>query len=125
MLPLESRRDAMKGQGLLKAVIGQNPDDVAALTADIGTEKTKAAEAYAEIERLGQERRAAADFEAARAIDERIARCRWQIEHADAVIPELERRLSVAKAERQAEAIVRHHKAANRAYRKLRGAIDV
>ena len=108
---------------LLK-VIGNGPDEIAELEELIAAERRKGAEASAELERLDEERRRAPDFESARAVDEAIARCRWQMEHADALLPELGRQLSVLKAQRQAAAAVRHHKAAERVFRKLRVAID-
>lgn len=111
-------------RGLLKVVTGQNNDDVAALAAEIAAEKTKAAAACEEIENLQAARCTAESFERARELDEVIARARWIVEHADAVIPSLEGRLSILKAERQADGIVRHYKAAERAYRKLRAAVD-
>ena len=47
----------MKGAQLLKVFTGQPGDDGAALAAEIDAEKTKAAEACAELDRLETERR--------------------------------------------------------------------
>ena len=71
-------------------------DDVAALEAQIAAEKDKAIQAHAELERLEAAHRAAADYEAATALDHAIAQQRWTIRHADNVIPELESRLAAA-----------------------------
>lgn len=114
----------MKGRQLLQVITGQAADDVAALTAEIEAEKAKASEACAKLEWLELEPKTADTFQAARALDEQITQARWTIERADTVIPHLEGRLSVARAEKQAAGIIRHHKAAERAYRKLRVAID-
>lgn len=113
-------------RSMLRAITGQQDPaaEVAAIAAEIEAEKRAAAEASAELDRLDEERRHAPDFDSARAVEEAIARARWQIEHAEAVMPELQRRLSVLKGQRQAAAIVKHHRAAERCYKKLRVAID-
>ena len=95
-------------RGLLKVVTGKSGDDVADLTAQIEAEKAKAREAYAAIERLEGERRTAASFEAARAIDDEIARLRWVIERADAAIPSLEEQLADARWEQREAAFGKH-----------------
>jgi hypothetical protein len=94
---------------LLKVVTGKSGNDVADLTAQIEAEKAKASQAYSDIERLGSARRTAESFEAARAIDDEIARLRWVIERADATIPSLEEQLADARWE-QREAAFRKHK---------------
>src|SRR5205823_11946274 len=94
-------------RGLLK-VIGKG-DDVAEFAGQIEATKAAASKAYADIERLETERRSAETFEAARAIDDEIARLRWVIERADATIPGLEAQLADSRWE-QREVAFRKHK---------------
>lgn len=115
----------MKGRQLLQVITGQSPAaEVAAIAAEIEVEKRKASEACAKVEWLERERKTADSFEAARALDERLAEARWVIEKADQLIPHLESRLKAARAEHQAEGMARHRRAAEKAYRKLKVAIE-
>lgn len=111
-------------RGLLKLVTGQKVDDVAALAAEIDAEKRKAADACTEIERIEVEQRNADSYDKARELDEAIARARWQVEHADAVLPDLERRLSAAKAEQLAAGIARHESILRKRYPQFRAALQ-
>src|SRR4051812_42780620 len=95
-------------RGLLKVVDKFKAEGAADLVARIEAEKTKAIQAYSEIDRLETERRSAETFEQARAIDDQISRLRWAIDRADAAIPELEARLAEVKFEDRAAAFRKH-----------------
>jgi uncharacterized coiled-coil protein SlyX len=115
----------MNGRQILKVITGQQPgDEVAAIAGELDIGRRKGAEASSRLESLKLERKTANDFAAAKALDDQIAEAEWTIERAAALLPHLESKLKAARAERQAEGIVRHYKAAERAYRKLRVAID-
>ena len=109
-------------RGLLKVVDKFKAEGAAELTAQIEAQKQAGRQAYADIERLETERRSAETFEAARAIDDEIARLRWAIERADATIPDLEARLADVKWEDRAAAFRKHKRLLAEAARK---AIDL
>jgi hypothetical protein len=105
-------------RGLLKVVTGKSGNDVADLTARIEADKAKASQAYSDIERLEDKRRTAESFEAARAMDHEIDRLRWEIERADAAIPELEEQLADARWEQRVAAFRKHKRLLTAAARK-------
>jgi hypothetical protein len=106
---------------ILKAMLKR--DEPADLERHIAALKAEASEASAEIERLNQERRFAASYDEARAIDDRMARQIWITEHAAALLPELELRLAAARAADQAAALARHKDALLELYPRLKAAI--
>jgi hypothetical protein len=119
-----NREDVMKGAQLLRVFTGQPVDDVAALAAELEAEKERAAEACARLDWLKLERKTADSFEAARALDEEVAKAQWTIERADAVLPHLEGRLKAARAEHQAAALARHQAILRKRYPKFRAALQ-
>jgi hypothetical protein len=111
-------------RGLLKVVEKFTGDGAAELAAQIEDAKRRGSEAYSEIERLEGERRGAETFEAASAIDDLIARLRFEIERLDRWVPELEERLADAKWEEREAAFAKHKKALIAATRKAIPAIE-
>ena len=99
-------------------------DDAAALQQQIAALKSEAAEACAEIERLEAERVLADNYEAASSLDERIKRQRWVLQHADAVLPELELRVAALRQVEQAAALARHKAAVAGFVPKLSAAVE-
>ncbi len=108
---------------VVEKVLKRGRDDVAALQQRIAALKAEAAAAVAEIEKIEGERTLADSYEAAGQLDERCRRLRWTIEHAAALLPDLEARLARATAEKRQTALARHRAIAAEAYRKLRGAV--
>jgi hypothetical protein len=106
---------------IVKAIL--KPDDPAELERQIAALKAEAAEASAEIDRLKDERRFAASYDEARAIDDRMARQMWATEHAAATLPSLELRLAARRAADQAAALARHKTALVDLYPQLKQAI--
>jgi hypothetical protein len=106
---------------IVKAML--NRDDPAELERQISALKSEAAAASAEIERLNQERRFAATYDEARALDERVARQTWVTEHTAALLPQLELRLAAARAADQAAALARHKDALLEVYPRLKAAV--
>src|SRR5436305_9186331 len=99
-------------------------DRLADIEARLGIERTKAGAAAQELQGLEQRRRLADDYDQARALDEAIARARWVIERAEAVIPQLEAERDAALADCRREALARHRAAIAKIYPRLRRAID-
>jgi len=118
----------MRRTGLLQVIKttinGAPADQLADIEAQLRAEKTNVAAAVRELEQLEQQRRLAADYDAARGLDEALARARWTIERADAVIPPLEAELAAALADRRREALARHRAAIAKIYPRLRVAIE-
>jgi hypothetical protein len=104
-------------------VTGQSADDVVVLAAEIDAEKAKASEARAEISRLEAAHRTAQSYDEARKLEDALARARWQHEHSGGILPDLERRLQLAKAEHQAAALARHQAILRKRYPKFRAAL--
>jgi hypothetical protein len=100
-------------------------ESVARLQSKIEAEKTRAAEACNEIERLNASKLDAENYEAVEVIDRRIAKQRWIIAHAEKLLPELEARLAAAKAEALKKAIARLLIDRRALYLRLRAAIEV
>src|SRR5437870_806238 len=111
-------------RGLLKLVDTIMSEGAAELAALIEETKRKGSEAYTEIERLEGARRSAASFEAARAIDDTIARLRWVIDRADAAIPALEEQLADAKWDEREAAFEKHKRLLMAVARKSFSAIE-
>src|SRR5207248_10912262 len=74
-------------------------DRLADTEARLGSERAKAGAAAQEVQDLEQRRRLADDYDQARAVDEAVARARWVIERAEAVIPRLEAERDAAHAD--------------------------
>jgi hypothetical protein len=98
-------------------------DDTGALQQQITALKAEGADASAEIDRLKRERVAAASYEEARELDERIARQIWVTEHCAAALPQLELQLDAARALEQAAALARHKVVLLEIYPKLKTAV--
>ena len=92
---------------VVKAML-KGGDDPATLQQRIDAVKAEAAAACVEIERLQSERALAPDYEAAPAIDERVRREQWKVEHADATLPVLEREFAALRTVHQARALAHH-----------------
>lgn len=105
-------------------VQGAPIDQLAAIEARLEAEKENAAAAARELEQLEQQRRLADDYDAARALDESIARARWTIERSEALIPALEGERDAALAERRREQLARHKAVISKLYPRLRRAIE-
>src|SRR5271166_1716350 len=98
-------------------------EDFAALQQEIQRVKAEGAAACAEIERLEQERALCPSYQAALELDGRCKELRWTVDHARAVLPDLEQRLARAAAEKRQAGLARHHAIAAQCYRKLRAAL--
>lgn len=98
-------------------------EDIAGLQQEIERLKAEGAAACAEIEQLEQLRALAPSYDAAVAGDERCKQLRWTVDHANAVLPELEARLAQAMAARHQAAITRHRAIGAQVYRQLRAAL--
>src|SRR6202011_5600419 len=81
----QSAEDAMRRTVLqvIKTMHGSPTDQLTDLDARIQAERTNAAGAIGDLEELAQARRVADDYDAARALDEKIARAQWAIERAE------------------------------------------
>ena len=84
---------------MMKSVVGAG-DDVGLLTGEIESTRAKGIAASAELERLEQARLVAEDYDAAKVIEARIDRVRFEVEKLAAALPLLENRLSIARAAR-------------------------
>ena len=104
----------------VRNMVGGTEDDIAELEAQIAAERDKAVEAYAEIERLEQARRAASSYQAAATFEAAVKRHQWVVAHADEVIPELESRLAEARGARQHEAVNRHRNIARQLFPRMK-----
>src|SRR5690349_19836579 len=103
---------------------GGAQDRLARIEARLQAERMTAADALRELEQLEAQRRLADDYDAARALDDAVARARWTIERADALIPSLEAERASALADHRREALAKHRADIAKIYPRLRGAIQ-
>ena len=108
---------------VVKRLMPGKAEDFAALQHEIQRVKAEGAAACAEIERLEQERALCPSYQAALELDGRCKELRWTVDHARAVLPDLEQRLARAAAEKRQAGLARHHAIAAQCYRKLRAAL--
>jgi|SRR5271166_5105175 len=98
-------------------------NDAAAVQQQIDALKREGAEALAAVDALKIERAAAASYDEARDLDDKIARQLWVTQHCAAVLPQLELELGAVRAAEQAAALARHKAALLDCYPKLKRAI--
>lgn len=108
---------------VVKRLMPGKAEDIAGLQQEIDRVKADGAAACAEIEQLDQQRALAPSYGAAVAGDERSKQLRWTVDHANAVLPELEARLAQAIAARHQAAIARHRATGAQVYGQLRAAL--
>lgn len=107
-----------------KSLHGTPSDQLADIEGRIQAERANVDGARGELEQLEQQRRVADDFDAATALDGRIARLRWSIERAEVLLPQLEAERDAALADRRREQLARHIAATGKIYPRLRKAIE-
>jgi hypothetical protein len=98
-------------------------DDVGLLTGEIEATRSKGIAASAELERLEASRLVAEDYDAAKIIDARLDRVRFEVDKLAAALPLLENRLSVARAARNRKLLAKHQDIARKILPRLVSAI--
>ncbi len=98
-------------------------DDAAALQQQLEALKREGAEASAQVDTLKAERAAAASYDEARDLDDRIARQIWITQHCAAALPGLEMQLAAARAIDQAAAVARWRGTIGAYFPRLRDAL--
>src|SRR5437773_2309876 len=109
---------------VLQVITDAPIDQLADIEGRIQAERATIDDAVRELRELEQQRVVADNFDAATALDGRIARLRWSIERAEALLPQLQLEAEAAVAERRREALARHKATIAKIYPRLRKAID-
>jgi hypothetical protein len=99
-------------------------DDVGDLVGEIESTRAKGIAASAELERLEQARLVAEDYDAAKVIEGRIDRVRFEVEKLAAAFPLLENRLSVSRAARNAKLLQKHQEITRKILPRLISAVE-
>jgi hypothetical protein len=108
---------------MVKSMAGIGDDDVGYLVGEIEATRAKGLASSAELERLDEQRLVADDYDAAKSIEARIDRVRFECDKLAAALPLLENRLAIARNAKQKAAIARHAAANRKAWPKFRAAI--
>jgi hypothetical protein len=99
-------------------------DDAASLQQRIDALKREGAEACVEIERLERSRALSENYETAIAVDEKVKRQKWVVDHVDATLPGLEKELAAVRVVNAAAALARHRSNMQALFPKLKKALE-
>jgi hypothetical protein len=109
--------------GVVKRLLIAGKNDAAALQQQIAALRAEGRDASLAIDQLKVERAAADSYDQAIALDDKIARQEWIVDHCAAKIPRVELELAAAKAAAQAAALAKHKAILIGLYPRLKAAI--
>jgi hypothetical protein len=98
-------------------------DDVGDLVGEIESTRSKGVVAHTELDRLEAARLVAEDYDAAKTIEARSDRVRFEVDKLAAALPLLENRLSIARAARNRKLLAKHQDAVRRLLPRLVAAV--